>query len=170
MMARGGDDRESSALALAVALISLLLVLLGFVWYGVSSEVLQRQWQDLTGRPGGSMSFRFFLQPAMAAIAATHDGIRDAQLGRSPYFWTIVSDPEKRAGRLREGLVSTARIMLLGIGMDVIYQFKELGTFYPGEAVIIALVLAFVPYLLLRGPIQRIAHWRLTSKQGGPAS
>lgn len=169
-MARAGDDREHSALALAAALVALVLVLLGAAWYGVSSEVLQRQWRDLTGRPSGPMSFRFFLQPAMAAIAATLDGIRDAQLGRSPYFWTIVNDPAKRAGRLREGLVSTARIVLLGVGMDVIYQLKEFGTFYPGEAALIAFALAFVPYLLLRGPIGRIAHWWLTSKPGGPAS
>jgi len=168
-MAGVGKDREHSALALAVALIALALVLLGLVWYGVSSEVLQRQWRDLTGRPGGPMSFRFFLQPAMAAIAATYDGIRDAQLGRSPYFWTLVNDPEKRARRLREGWVSTARIMLLGIGMDVIYQFKALGTFYPAESVLIALGLAFVPYLLLRGPIARTAHWWFTSSFGGKA-
>jgi|UPI0003827CB8 hypothetical protein len=166
-MARAGEDREHSTLALIVALIVLGLVLLGIVWYGVSSEVLQRQWQDLTGRPGGSMSFRFILQPAMAVIAAVHDGVRDAQLGRSPYFWTIVSDPAKRAGRLREGLVSTARIMLLGIGMDVIYQLKQLGTLFPGEAVIIALALAFLPYLLLRGPVQRIAHWWLNRPPQG---
>jgi hypothetical protein len=170
MMARAGDDREHSTLALAVGVLVFILGLLGAVWYGVSSEVLQRQWQDLTGRPSGPMSFRFFLQPAMAAVAAIHDGIRDAQLGRSPYFWTIINDPAKRAGRVREGLVSTARIILLGIGMDVIYQLKEFGTFYPGEAVLIALVLAFVPYLLLRGPIGRIAHWWLASKSGGAAS
>lgn len=154
-MARAGEDREHSTLALIVALIVLGLVLLGIVWYGVSSEVLQRQWQDLTARP------------AMAVIAAVHDGVRDAQLGRSPYFWTIVSDPAKRAGRLREGLVSTARIMLLGIGMDVIYQLKQLGTLFPGEAVIIALALAFLPYLLLRGPVQRIAHWWLNRPPQG---
>jgi hypothetical protein len=169
MMTRASDDREHSALARAAALIALVLVLLGAVWYGVSSEVLQRQWQDLTGRPSGPMSFRFFLQPAMAAVAATHDGIRDAQLGRSPYFWTIVNDPEKRAGRLREGWVSTARIMLLGIGMDAIYQLKVFGTFYPGEALLMALALAFVPYALLRGPIARVAHWWLAPKPGGSA-
>jgi hypothetical protein len=169
MMAGTSNDLEHSALARAVALIVLVFALLGVVWYGVSSEVLQRQWQDLTGRPGGPMSFRFFLQPAMAAIAATHDGIRDAQLGRSPYFWTIVNDPRKRAGRLREGWVSTARIMLLGIGMDAIYQLKVLGTFYPGEAILIAIVLAFVPYMALRGPIARIGHWWLASKSGGTA-
>ena len=44
--------------------------------------------------------------------------------------------------------------------MDVIYQLVVLKTFYPGEAVIVAIVLAFVPYLILRGPIARIARWR----------
>ena len=34
-----------------------------------------------------------------------------------------------------------------------------LGTFYPGEAVIITLILAVIPYVILRGPIARIARW-----------
>jgi hypothetical protein len=60
---------------------------------------------------------------------------------------------------LREGLVATGRVILLGLIMDAIYQFKVPGTFYPGEAVLVALLLAFVPYLLIRGPAQRIARW-----------
>ena len=47
--------------------------------------------------------------------------------------------------------------------MDVVYQFIVLKTFYPGEAVIVAVALALVPYVLLRGPIARIARWRLGS-------
>lgn len=166
-MAQTSEDHGHNALAVAVAVIALVLALLGALLYGVSGEVLQRQWQDLTGRPSGPMSFRFILQPAMAVIAATHDGIRDAHLGRSPYFWTILNDPAKRSARLHEGWASTARIMLLGIGMDVIYQLKELGTFYPGEAVIIALALAFLPYLLLRGPVERIARWWINRPPNG---
>lgn len=154
-----GEDREHSVLGRAVAFLALTLILLGALWYGLSSEVLQRMWQDLADRPGGPMSFRFVLQPAMAIVAAAHDGIRDAQLGRSPYFWTILSDSEKRAGRLREGVVSTARILLLGIGMDIVYQLTVLKTLYPGEAVLIAIALAFVPYALLRGPFARVARW-----------
>jgi hypothetical protein len=115
------------------------------------------------------MTFRFFLQPAMASLAALHDGIKDARLGRSPYFWTILYDGQRRTRRLREGLVSTARIILLGIGMDAIYQYKVFKTFYPDEAVIIALSLAVVPYFILRGPIARVARRRLsraTSQHG----
>ena len=42
--------------------------------------------------------------------------------------------------------------------MDVIYQLIELKTFYPVEALIIAIVLAFVPYVVLRGIAARIAR------------
>jgi hypothetical protein len=42
--------------------------------------------------------------------------------------------------------------------MDVIYQVIFLKTFYPVESLIIALVLAYVPYVLLRGPTARIAR------------
>ena len=105
------------------------------------------------------MSFRFILQPAMAAIAAIHDGVKDARTGRSPYFWTIARNPRKRVGRLREGLIATARIILLGLAMDVIYQLLVFKTFYPVEALIVALLLAFVPYLLIRGPVTRVARW-----------
>jgi len=112
------------------------------------------------------MTFRFFLQPIMALIAALFDGIKDARAGRSSYLWTILTDPARRAGRLHEGLISTARIILLGLCMDVIYQLIEFETFHPAETVIIALLLALVPYVLMRGPVARIARWRLG---GGPA-
>ena len=145
---------------LAVVLI-IAFIVAGAVWYGVSEEVRQRVWQNLLDRPGGPMTFRFILQPCMAAIAALHDGVNDAKLGRAPYFWTVLTNTSERGGRLYEGLISTARIILLGLCMDVIYQAIVLKTFYPGEAVIVALALAFLPYLLLRGPIARIARrWR----------
>ena len=42
--------------------------------------------------------------------------------------------------------------------MDAIYQFMVLGRFYPGEALVIAFVLAVLPYLLIRGPVARIVR------------
>ena len=36
--------------------------------------------------------------------------------------------------------------------------------FYPGEALIVALLLAFVPYLLIRGPAARIARRLMVRK------
>jgi len=144
---------------LAIVLIAGLM-LLGLFRNGVSLENWRRFWSNLFERPEGPMSFRFILQPVMAAIAALKDGVKDARTGRSPYFWTILSNPEKRKARLNEGLISTAQILVIGLVMDCIYQYKVFDTLYPGEAVNVALILAFIPYLLLRGPIARIArHW-----------
>jgi hypothetical protein len=104
------------------------------------------------------MTFRFILQPAMAIIAALRDGVHDARIGRRPYFWALtygVRDPAGRSGRLWEGIISTARILILGVVMDVVYQWLAFRTFYPGQAAVITILLAFVPYLLLRGPFAR---------------
>ena len=106
---------------LAVALIVVFIVL-GVFWNGFSVEVHNRIWKDIFERPAGPMAFRFILQPTMALIAALHDGIRDARRGRSPYLWTILREPQKRGERIREGLISTSRIVLLGLVMDMIYQ------------------------------------------------
>jgi hypothetical protein len=169
-MSTDASSQGMTALAWTVILLAVALIALGWIWYGFSLEVHDRIWQDIFGRPGGPMSFRFVLQPTMAFIAALHDGIKDARLGRAPYFWSILSDPTQRASHLREGIVSTARIILLGLGMDAVYQDKVLGTFFPGEMVLMALLLAFVPYLVLRGPIARIArHWFLRHPQSGSA-
>ena len=118
-----------------------------------------RQWADLLARPSGPFAFRFLLQPTMAIIAAVKDGLEDARTGRSPYFWTILTRAEERGAALREGLRATSRIIVLGLVMDAAYQIVALRTFYPGEAVIISLVLAFVPYLLTRGSVARVASW-----------
>jgi hypothetical protein len=152
------NSQELGLLPKVVLAIGILLVAAGVIWHGVTLEVLQRIWRDLVERPGGPVSFRFILQPTTVAIAAIHDGIRDARAGRSPYFWTLLSRPQERVGRLREGLNATAKIILLGVIMDLIYQHIVFKTFYPAEALIVALLFAFLPYLIIRGPADRIGR------------
>ena len=155
---REAPSKIKIVLAQVAVAMMIAFVVAGVAWYGFSAEVRQRMWQNLLDRPGGPMTFRFILQPIMATIAALYDGVEDARTGRSPYLWTIIADQTKRGGRLREGLISTARVILLGLVMDTVYQIIELKTFFPAEAVVVALLLAFVPYLLLRGPCARIVR------------
>jgi len=108
------------------------------------------------------MQFRLILQPVMAAIFAVRSGLKDAKQGKPPYFWAMFTNPENRREMFRDGWKSVGRVFLLGIVMDAIYQFIALKKFYPVEALVVAAVLAFVPYLLIRGTVTRIA--RRTSK------
>lgn len=117
-----------------------------------------RFWDDIIARPSGPMAFRLVLQPVMASILAIRDGIKDAHLERTPYFWTIVNDPSRRKKRIIEGFRAISRVLILAAAMDVLYQFIELGGFRPIETVFIALVLAFLPYMIVRGPATRIAR------------
>jgi tryptophan-rich sensory protein len=157
--------KNQIVLARVVVAIIIAFLIAGALTYGFSAEVRQRTWHDLLQRPDEVMRFRFILQPAMAVLAALHDGIQDAKLGRSPYLWTLLNSAAERSGRLAEGVIATARILLLGLCMDTVYQLIVFKTFYPAQAVIVAIVLGFIPYLLLRGPIARIARWR----RGGPS-
>ncbi|KGE02285.1 hypothetical protein [Rhizobium sp. YS-1r] len=154
-------DDDSSRLQLAltwtVVALAIVLLLFGILLHGFSAEVHQRFWSDIFGRLGGPMTFRFILQPAMALLAALPDGISDARHGHSSFFWTNWRDPTVRHGRLREGLISTARVLFLGIGMDVIYQLREFDRFYPAEAVVMALLLALIPYFVFRWLVELIA-------------
>ncbi len=145
-------------LARLVVVLMMVFIILGLAWYGFSADVRVRIWQNLFERPGGPMVFRFILQPTMASIAAFRDGLNDARAGRAPFLVTILTDPQKRQGRLNEALLATAQIILLGLIMDGIYQFKEFESFHPAEAVIIALVLAFLPYIFLRGLFALVAR------------
>lgn len=160
-------SRGSVIFTCLVLVLAALLLVWGAIRYGFSLDVHQRFWSDMFARFGGPMTFRFILQPIMAAIAAIHDGVKDAREGHRSFFWTAWLHPSEQSGRLREGLISTARIMLLGISMDVIYQFKELDLFYPAEAVVIAILLAVIPYFIFRWIVERIA--RRWMHQGRPA-
>lgn len=153
------NPSKTQLMTARIAVVLMIgLALLGVILYGFSPEVHRRIWSDIFARPGGPMALRFALQPTMAIIAALHDGIKDARTGRSPYLWTMLTSRTERGGRLREGLIATGRTLLIGLVMDGIYQSIVLKTFYPGEAVIMVILLAFVPYLLLRGPIARIVR------------
>jgi len=85
----------------------------------------------------------------------------DARTGRPPYFWSIFHDAAERRHLLTEGWKHIRRVAVLGTVMDLIYQMLVFKGFRPLELVIVVFVLAILPYLLLRGPINRVvARWR----------
>ena len=112
--------------------------------------------ENLFSRLDGPLHFRFFMQPAMAMIFAVIDGIKDAKMGRPAYLWTMVKDPNQRRELMKIGWKRIAKIFILAVILDVIYQIKVYHWFYPGETLTVAILLAIIPYLLVRGPVNRL--------------
>jgi hypothetical protein len=123
-------------------------------------EFLSRVVHNLADRVGGPMSFRLICQPLMATAFAVRAGLRDARVGRPPYLWSAIADASERHNLVRDGWRDVARLFVLAVALDALYQYRELHWFYPGEALTVAAALAIVPYALLRGPVTRIARRR----------
>jgi hypothetical protein len=126
-------------------------------------DILTRIFENLTGRVTGTMQFRLVLQPLMAIIFAVKDGMKDAREGQPAYFWALFTNTGYRRSHLQSGVKSVGKIFVLAIILDAIYQYIELSWFYPGEALVVAIILAIIPYLAFRGPVNRLMRgkkWR----------
>ena len=121
-------------------------------------DMIQRGWDNFLARPSGSFSFRFIVQPAMAALLALRAGIQDAKDGRQGYLWALLSKPDRRFQLLHEAWRGARTPFLVAIALDSIYQIIEVRFIYPLELLFTATLLALVPYALLRGPFNRLAR------------
>ena len=113
---------------------------------------------NLVDRVSGPMKFRLVLQPVMASIFAIVSGLKDARAGKPPYFWALFTDRAHRTEMLKDGWKSVGTVFMLALLLAVVYQIIVLRFVYPGEAIVVALVLAIVPYLILRGLVSRITQ------------
>jgi hypothetical protein len=121
-------------------------------------EMWTRVGEQLMARVSGPMHFRLVLQPGMALVLAVIAGIKDAKAGKPPYFWALITDPANDKERLKDGWKSISRVFILALILDAIYQAIELHFFYVGEAIIVAIILAILPYIIFRGIVRRIAR------------
>ncbi len=92
----------------------------------------------------------------MATFFATRDGLADARHGRPPFMWTIFGHREERRRLIAEGAKAIGKLVIMTIVLDLGYQVLVFRRIYPFEALDVAIVLAILPYFLLRGPINRL--------------
>jgi hypothetical protein len=124
-------------------------------------DMVNRGWENFLARPSGSLNLRFILQPTMATLLALRAGIQDAREGRQGYLWAIVTNPKRRVQLLHEGWKGVRTVFVVAIILDCIYQLITVHFIYPLELIFTATLLALVPYILLRGPINRLARFFL---------
>jgi hypothetical protein len=128
---------------------------------------LSTYWADFISRFDGPLHFRLIAQPLMAILLAVRDGRRDAREGRGAYLWKFVQKPEHRRDLLASGAKSISKVFVLAFALDVAYQFLEWGGLKPLQGLLTAVVLAVIPYLVLRGPINRLMRISQTQRSPG---
>ena len=114
---------------------------------------------DLIGRLTGPLTLRLFLQPGVAAYFAIRDGLGDARAGRPPHFWRMVTGPPAaRKRRARETIRAVLKVFIMAVVLDCAYQVLVFRWVYPFEAIVTAVILAILPYVALRGVVNRLAR------------
>lgn len=121
-------------------------------------EAIMRGWDNFVARTSGPLNLRFFIQPAIGIIMALRAGLHDAREGRPAYLWSIFSNPASRQDLLQQGWKDMAITFLIAMILDCVYQLIVHKGIYFLELLFTTTLLALIPYLILRGPFNRIAR------------
>ncbi len=113
---------------------------------------------QLHERVSGPMKFRIVLQPIMASYFAIRSGLRDAKSGADPYFWSFLIGRGHRFELIKDGWESVGRVVMLSAVLDLVYQYFVESSIHLRAALMVAIVLAVLPYVIVRGVATRIAN------------
>ncbi len=114
--------------------------------------------EQLVERFGGPLNFRLVIMPTVVTLLALRADRRDAREGRPAFLGAFIKDPAERRRLFRSALKDIGRVFIVAIVLDTAYQLIVFHWVYPGQLLTVAIVCAVVPYVLVRGPITRIAR------------
>ena len=121
-------------------------------------QIIPPRFDELIGRASGPLKFRLFVMPTVVTILAIRADRRDAREGRPAPLRAFIRDPIERRRLFRIALKDIGRIFLFALALDSIYQLFVLKAFHVDQLLIVAITCAVVPYVLVRGPITRVAR------------
>jgi hypothetical protein len=132
------------------------------------SDIIGRGWENFLARPEGNLNFRFILQPSIAALIALRAGIKDAREHRPAYLWAVFTNPAHRSQLVHGGWKDMRTPFLIAVTLDAIYQTITHQAIYLLELLFTATLLALIPYVVLRGPVNRIAQLFIIGRTHAP--
>jgi hypothetical protein len=121
-------------------------------------EYLRQVWHMIAGRQHGPFAFRLVLQPLASALIACRAGWRDARAGRPAFGWAVLTNPVDRHELLWQGWKELTRVFAIAVIVDLVYEVIVFHRIYPGQSLIVAAILALLPYPLFRGVVNRVVR------------
>ena len=111
---------------------------------------------QMAARVSGPMKFRLVLQPAHGVVLRNPRRAGGCQVGQAAVLLGPCVGLADRVGMLEGGWKDVGKVFILAIVLDVMYQLIVFRFVYPGEALVVAVILAILPYLILRGLVTRM--------------
>jgi hypothetical protein len=99
--------------------------------------------------------FRLIIQPALAIILGIRIGLADARAGHPPFLARLVRTSHERWSLVRESIAHAAKPLTLALVMDCIFQYLTLGRVRILAAVVVGILLVWLPFSSVRGLANR---------------
>ena len=135
-----------------ILLLSLTFVLLSLSLHAQDLTISEK----IVARFTGPFHLRFVFQPIMAIVLGLKDGKTDALENRPPYLYYIFSDGKKRKEIIKHGLISVAKVLTIGVILDIGVQIYLFSSVRIWGAILVGFVVIALPYALARGIRNRL--------------
>ena len=122
------------------------------------ADLVNRVVEQLVGRASGPLHMRLVIQPIVATIIAIRAGLRDARHGRPPFLWTFLTSASERRRLAQSGWKDIGKVFIVAIVIDVVYQVLATPRVYPLQSLTVAVIVAVLPYVAVRGLVTRLAR------------
>ena len=124
-------------------------------------ETVTRGFEQLLGRASGPLHLRLLITPAITVFFAIRAGLKEDSEGRAPFLVEIVTNVAERHKLVHSLWKDIRRVLILVFVLDALYQVFVLRGYYVIQSIILAVVLAILPYSLVRSMTNRLARaWR----------
>jgi hypothetical protein len=112
-------------------------------------------WDGIWHELSTSGRFRVILQPALAIVLGIRIGVADARAGHAPFLARLVRSPHERWTLVRGSIGHAALPLTLALLMDCIFQFLALGRVRVLAALVVGILLVWLPFSSVRGLANR---------------
>ncbi len=114
--------------------------------------------RDMLSRLSGPGRLRFILQPMVAILLGTRDGVKDALRGLPPFLWALAFHKDHRGHLVRNAVVSIRDLVAIAILLDILSQFLIFHEIHAGAALLLGPVLISLPYAISRAITNRLVR------------
>lgn len=122
-------------------------------------DVFARGSDQLYGRINGPLNLRLIITPTVSTILALRDGWKGARRGERSFLWDVLQHPPaKRKEIVHAVWKSLKKVIFLAFTLDLIYQLYVFRAYYVFQTILLVLVLALIPYTVIRGLTTRITN------------